>query len=73
MAEAAVHAAKLAGAGGGGNGPEDPRNHWKGELKAMLKRAKDVVESRLKNLTDQKEEYLRKIQEIADKGGVTLD
>jgi hypothetical protein len=82
LRHAARHAemlAALAAAAGGGSGgdPNDPknwnRNKWKGEVKAALDRAKRLVEKGLKNSKQKAEEYLRKIQEIADKSGVTLD
>jgi hypothetical protein len=57
--------------GGGGPGGEDPRDHWKGEIKAFLQRAKNLVQKRLKGST--RDAYLKQINEIAGKVGVILD
>jgi hypothetical protein len=51
----------------------DPRNHWKGEVKALLQRAKNPVQKRLKNVPAKQAEYLNKIDQIAAKAGIELD
>jgi len=71
IATATAHVSKLEGFGGGGSDPNDPRNHWRKEIKAALARAKRLIEKRLTG--DKQEELLKKVKELADKSEVTLD
>ena len=58
---AMIHANKVSG-----SPPEDPdRNHWKGEAKAFLDRARRVANKRLKGKT--RDQVLKRIDEIARK------
>ena len=71
LASATAHVAKLEGYGGGGSDPNDPRNHWKKEIKAALDRAKRLIEKRLTG--DQQAQFLKQVQDLAEKAGITLD
>jgi RHS repeat-associated protein len=70
LAQAAVHADKIQAYSPGG-GPEDPRNHWRKEIKAALDRALRLVQKRLKG--QKAEDYVKQIKDIADKSGVNLE
>jgi len=71
IATASAHVAKIEGFGDGGSDPNDPRNHWRKEIKAALDRAKRLIEKRLTG--DKQQELLKKVKELADKSDVTLE
>ena len=70
IATATAHVAKLEGYGGGSD-PNDPRNHWKKEIKAALDRAKRLIEKRLTG--DKQTDLLKQVKDLADKAKVDLE
>jgi RHS repeat-associated protein len=66
MREADEHAGKI-----NSSPPEDPdQNHWKGEVKAFLERAKRLADKRLKGKS--RESTIKAIEDIAKRAGVEL-
>jgi hypothetical protein len=68
---AATHVTKLTEYGSGGQGPQDPRDKWRKEIKAALERAKRLIEKRLTG--DKQADPLKKVQDLATQADVDLE
>jgi DNA topoisomerase VI subunit B len=72
IATATTHVGYLEyGKGGGGSNPNDPKDHWRKEIKAALERAKRLIEKRLTG--DRQTELLKQVKDLADKANVGLE